>query len=394
MTRVVLKCVDCGREYPSDPWLFQCPKCGGLLEVVLEDIVWDPRGKGVWRYTSLLPDIGGKPVSLGEGGTPLVSSVVHDNMYIKFEGANPTGSFKDRGMTLAVSLARNIGAKAVIAASTGNTAASLSAYSSRAGLKSIIVLPKGKVAQGKLAQSILYGAIIISIKGSFDDALETVMKSVDKSGGLLYPLNSFNPWRLEGQKTIIYEIIEELGEVDNIIYPIGNGGNISAGWKAIRELFSLGVIKRKPRLIGVQALGAAPIYDAWRKGLEKPVFYDNPETIATAIRIGKPVNWPKVMKALRDTNGVAVGVSDEEIISAQKNLASNEGLAVEPASAASYAGYLKLLEKGFLDKKETTVLVATGHGLKDPESMEKHGTRIISVEPEEAVSKIINVFNE
>ncbi len=388
---VSLRCVECGERIPGYTNIFKCPKCGGLLEVLLKEPEWAPRGRGVWRYKSMLPPIPRSPVSMGEGDTPLVRSGIGGNLYLKFEGSNPTGSFKDRGMTVAVTVALYSGAKAVIAASTGNTASSMAAYARRGGLRPIVVLPKGKVARGKLAQSAAYGATIVWVEGSFDDALSAVMKAVEESRGALYPLNSFNPWRLEGQKTLVFEVIEELGWVDAIVYPVGNGGNISAGWKALRELRDLGVIDRLPMLLGVQAEGAAPIADAWEKGLSKPLFYDKPETIATAIRIGRPVNWPKVFMALRDTRGRALKVSDAEILAAQRMLAEKDGILVEPASAASLAGYLKALNHGILKREDTVVLVLTGHGLKDPNSLEMHKTNEVTVEPGVAWKEIVEL---
>uniref|UniRef100_A0A7J3ZJ25 Threonine synthase n=1 Tax=Fervidicoccus fontis TaxID=683846 RepID=A0A7J3ZJ25_9CREN len=363
-----LICVNCGRNYEGDTRLFLCPKCGGLLDVVLENLEWSPKGHGVWRYGGMLPRPPVEPVTLGEGGTPLVRSRQHSNLYFKLEGANPTGSFKDRGMTLAVTIALYSNAKSLICASTGNTAASAAAYAARAGLTANIVLPYNAVARGKILQAIAYGARILWISGSFDDAIRHVMKIVELDSRH-YPMNSFNPWRLEGQKTIVFEIHEALSRVDNIIYPVGNGGNIAAAGKAISELLAVGVIGEPPRLIGVQAEGAAPLADAFERGLDRPVFYESPKTVASAIRIGRPVNWSKALRAVKSTRGAIIKVSDQEIINAQKVLGWNEGLLVEPASSAAYAGYLKALEQRLVDKTETTVVVLTGSGLKDPESL-------------------------
>ncbi len=367
-----------------------CPKCGGLLEIIVKHKrinFAEFKGKGVWRYKQLIPGKYEKVVTLNEGGTPLIKSRRFRGAYYKFEGANPTGSFKDRGMTVAVSAAASLNYKVVVAASTGNTAASAAAYASRAGLKSYIVLPKGKVAIGKLAQSILYGATIIEIESNFDVALSSVMK-LYKEHRIVYPLNSFNPWRLEGQKTIAFEIYEEIGVPDNVIVPVGNAGNIYAIWKGFHELYESGVIDRVPKMIGVQAEGAAPIAKAFEKGLDRPDFVDNPETIATAIRIGKPVNWRKAIKAIKESKGVAIAVSDNEILEAQRELARTEGIGVEPASAASLAGYKKLLERGLIDENQVTVMILTGHALKDPESMTKAEARRILVNPEH-VDKVI-----
>ncbi len=377
----LLRCVSCGGEYKPSPRLFRCPRCGGLLEVVLGNLTWSPRGKGVWRYRGLLPQTKASPVTMGEGSTPLIASRLHKGLYYKFEGSNPTGSFKDRGMTVATTIALDNGARSVIAASTGNTASSMAAYASRAGLRPVIFLPRNKVAKGKILQSIAYGAVIVWVEGSFDDAISLAMKLSEEKQSY-YPMNSFNPWRLEGQKTLYYEVFEDLGKApDAMVYPVGNAGNISAGWKAAQELLMLGVADEAPRFLGVQAKGASPIADAVSRGLDKPVFVDRPETAASAIRIGKPVNWQKALKAIRESNGTAVMVSDEEIIQAQRTLARREGIIVEPASAASYAGYLRMLEEGLIDRGDTVVLVLTGHGLKDPASLESMVSNEIIVKP-------------
>lgn len=386
-----LKCLDCGTEYPIEQDLITCPRCGGLLEIILEpkkDFSFTKlKGKGVWRYKELIAGEYKEIVSLNEGNTPLIKSAYNSNLYFKFEGANPTGSFKDRGMTVAISSAKSLNYKVVVAASTGNTAASAAAYASRASLRSYIVLPKGKVAIGKLAQSILYGTTILEVDGSFDIAMNSVMR-LYKELKIVYPLNSFNPWRLEGQKTIAFEITEDIGVPDNVIVPVGNAGNIYAIWKGFTELMNMGIIDKVPRMIGIQAEGAAPIAKAIEKGLDKPEFVDSPETVASAIRIGKPVNWRKAIKAIRSSNGFATYVSDSEILEAQKELARKEGIGAEPASVASYAGYLKLLKEGKIDKNEKTVLILTGHALKDPDAMAKAEARRILVNPEH-ISEII-----
>lgn len=382
---VVLRCIKCSKIYQPKPRLFMCPSCGSLLEVVIEstNFSWDRarlRRFGVWRYRELLPlrdDI--EPITIGEGGTPLVKAVnlyergVVDirRVYIKFEGANPTGSFKDRGMTVGVTIAKNLNVEGVAVASTGNTAASAAAYAARAGLKCVVILPKGAVAKGKIAQALVHGAIIREVEGSFDNALEEVLESIT-NGELrgYYPLNSYNPWRLEGQKTIAYEVVDELGEVpDYVFVPVGNAGNISAIWKGFKELFEFGYIDKLPKMVGVQAEGAAPLARAWMKGLQEPLFVDKPTTIATAIRIGRPINWPKAMKAVKESNGFFVMVSDDEILSAMKMLARYEGLGVEPASAASLAGLIKCGRESRIEKDSLVVLVATGHALKDPETI-------------------------
>ncbi len=318
-----------------------------------------------------------------------LSSLRSVEAYGKLEGCNPTGSFKDRGMTVAVSLARLSGARAVVVASTGNTAASSAAYAARAGLKSIVVVPEGKVAGGKLAQTVHYGANIVMVTGSFDEALEAVMRAVEEDEAL-YPLNSFNPWRLEGQKTVAYEIVDQLGRVpDWIVLPVGNAGNISAVWKGLKELYNYGLIDRLPRLAGIQAEGAAPLADMWLHGAREPLWYDSPETVASAIRIGRPVNWPKAVAAVRESRGVFASVPDSMIMEAHKYLARREGITVEPASAASLAGLWKLIEEGVIDRGETVALILTGHGLKDPENMMAHPTvKIRAATPLEAVQAV------
>jgi len=405
---VSLRCISCGAEYPPHPRLTRCPRCGGLLEVEVRPRrglswgLWERRPPGVWRYRELLPaPRGASEVSMGEGGTPLVplprlsERLGHrGRLYAKHEGQNPTGSFKDRGMTVAVTLAREAGAEAVVVASTGNTAASVSAYAARAGLRSIVVVPQGKTALGKLGQSILYGATVIEIQGSFDDALAAVMRAVEEDPRL-YPLNSFNPWRLEGQKTLAFEIVEQLGgrAPDWVVVPVGNAGNISAIWKGFLELRREGLLEELPRLAGVQAAGAAPLAEAWSRGLDRPVFVDDPETVATAIRIGRPVNWPKAMRAVRESGGVFTAVSDDEIVWAQLALARLEGVAVEPASAASIAGLRRLLEAGVIGRGEVAVAVLTGHGLKDPEAMLRApARRLLARSPGDAVEKLLSLL--
>ncbi|MEB3780281.1 MAG: threonine synthase [Desulfurococcales archaeon] len=367
-----LKCIECGSTYRPDPWLFRCPKCGGLLDVEYRHKIYrlDARERGVWRFKSMLPNPKTR-VSLGEGDTPLIeakSLPVSVKSYIKFEGSNPTGSFKDRGMAVAVSLAKSMGAKAVIAASTGNTSASASAYAARAGLKPIVVLPRGRVARGKLFQAVLHGAFIIEVEGSFDVALESVIEATGGGSRLFYPVNSFNPWRLEGQKTLAYEVYSQLGRVpDYVVVPVGNAGNIWAIWKGFKELKDAGVVDETPVMIGVQAQGAAPIASMVSRSLEEPLWIDKPETIATAIRIGRPINWRKAVIAIRESGGTVVAVDDREILEAQRMLARVEGVGVEPASAASLAGLLKLDESGYFEYGSHVVMVATGHALKDPE---------------------------
>ncbi|EZQ06832.1 MULTISPECIES: threonine synthase [Acidianus] len=386
-----MKCLECGYESELSQRIITCPKCGGIMEIKVKipsNFNFSMlRGRGVWRYRDAIPGNYNKTVSISEGGTPLVSSSFSSYLFYKFEGANPTGSFKDRGMTIAISSALSEGYKVVVAASTGNTAASAAAYAARGKMRIYLVLPSGKVALGKLAQSILYGATILEVNGSFDVAMSTVLR-LYKELGVVYPLNSFNPWRLEGQKTIAYEIAEEIGVPDNVVVPVGNAGNVYAIWKGFVELMEAGVTSKIPKMIGVQAEGASPIARAIQKGESIPEFVDSPETVATAIRIGKPVNWKKAIKAIVESRGNALTVSDNEILEAQKKLARLEGLGAEPASAASLAGYQKAIEKGILGKDEKTVLILTGHALKDPDAMLKSDARRILVNPDH-VDKII-----
>ncbi|MUN27957.1 threonine synthase [Sulfuracidifex metallicus] len=393
-----MKCLECGYEKEIDQNAILCPKCGGLMEILVEppkDFSFDSlKGRGVWRYQRMIAGEYKKIVSINEGGTPLIRSCnINKNMYMKYEGVNPTGSFKDRGMTVAVSSAVSNNYKTVIAASTGNTAAAAAAYASRAGIKSFIVLPKGKVALGKLAQSILYGTTIMEVEGSFDVAMGAVMK-LYKDLKVVYPLNSFNPWRLEGQKTIAFEITEEIGVPDAVIVPVGNAGNIYAIWKGFTELVKAGVTEKIPRMIGVQAEGASPIAKAFIEGSQSPLFTDNPETVATAIRIGKPVNWRKAMKAVRESRGTMLVVSDNEILKAQRDLARKEGVGAEPASSASLAGYYKALDRKIVYPDEKVVLILTGHSLKDPESMGKAETKRILINPSFIEKIILEEVNE
>jgi threonine synthase len=383
---VKLRCIACNYIAGADPWLFLCPKCGNLMEVVMPSTTsfdWSTARKrrfGVWRYRELLPlssDV--EPVTMCEGGTPLIriSRVTSRNVFVKFEGGNPTGSFKDRGMTVGITIAKSLGVEGVIVASTGNTAASAAAYAARAGLQCVVVLPRGGVARGKLAQALLYGAKIVEVDGVFDDALEEVFTEVVLNGKKsLYPLNSYNPWRLEGQKTLAFEVVDELGEPpDYVFVPVGNAGNISAIWKGFKELYNYGLISRLPKMIGVQAEGAAPLAKTWASKSYSLMVVEKPVTVASAIRIGKPVNWLKALKAVDESKGTFITVSDEEIIKSMRDLAMYEGIGVEPASAASLAGYRKALESRVIDGDGVTVLVATGHALKDPDTVSKYFSR-------------------
>ncbi len=376
-----LVCVHCGAIYTPDQIIYTCNRCGHLLTVEYDldgiDVSrdeWNRRPLSVWRYRELLP-VRGEPVSLQEGGTPLYhlknigKELGLPELYAKHEGMNPTGSFKDRGMTVGVSMARELGMTTVACASTGNTSASLAAYAAKGGIPCVVLLPAGKVALGKVAQALMHGARVISIRGNFDRALEMVHELCISQG--LYLLNSVNPYRLEGQKTIGFEAIDQLGgEVpDRMVLPVGNAGNISAVYKGLRELEALGFIDRLPMMTGIQAAGSQPLVKAIEQNLDVLVPESSPETVATAIRIGAPVNAEKALVAIRATGGTAAAVTDEEILAMQRDLARKEGIGVEPASAASVAGIRKLAELGLIDKDERIVCVVTGHLLKDPETV-------------------------
>ncbi len=374
-----VKCWECGRSV-EDPFLNTCPVCGGVLDVrmdmeplkELEPADLRKRPIGVWRYREFLP-VSGSVVTLKEGGTPLYPcNILSDkfgvrSMHVKFEGANPTGSFKDRGMTMGVTKAVEIGAKAVGCASTGNTSASLSAYAAKSGLPCVILLPDGYVAAGKLAQAIFYGARIFQVDGNFDDALRIVRELSEE--GYLYLLNSINPFRPEGQKTLAFEILDQLDYKvpDRVILPVGNAANIWSAYKGFREMMELGWIDRIPMMTGIQAEGSAPIVHAFDRGDRDFVPVEDPETVATAIRIGNPVSGKKALHAIYESGGTAITLTDDEILEAQRLLGRTEGVGVEPASAASVGGLRKLIDMGNADRDEMVVRVCTGHVLKDPD---------------------------
>jgi threonine synthase len=377
-----LTCVYCGEKYRPDEILYTCRKCGHLLAVEydlstvsIRPEVWQGRPLSVWRYRELLP-VTIPPVTLQEGGTPLYhlerigEEIGMPRLYAKHEGMNPTGSFKDRGMTVGVSMALQLGKTTVACASTGNTSASLAAYAARAGIPAVVLLPARKVALGKVAQALMHGAKVISVRGNFDRALEMVQELCTSHG--LYLLNSINPFRLEGQKTIGFETIDQLpGVPDRMVLPVGNAGNISAVYKGLLELKDLGLIDRLPMMTGIQAAGSSPVVRAIQEGLPEVVPEESPETVATAIRIGAPVNGEKALEAIRKTGGTAASVTDAEILAMQRDLARKEGIGVEPASAASVAGVRKLAAAGIIDQSECVVCVVTGHLLKDPETVIK-----------------------
>ena len=317
------------------------------------------------EYRSRLPlENGIEPITLLEGNTPLLDAPrlahalgVDGRLLLKYEGLNPTGSFKDRGMTVAMTVAAAAGAEAVICASTGNTSASAAAYAARAGLRAFVVIPEGKIALGKLSQAVIHGATVVAIDGSFDEALE-IVTGIAKSSNVIV-VNSINPYRLQGQKTAAFEICDALGKApDYHFLPVGNAGNITAYWMGYREYHESGDVTNRPRMMGFQAAGAAP--------LVKGSVVRNPETIATAIRIGNPASWKGAETARDESDGVIEAVTDEEIVEAYRLIASLEGVFAEPASAASVAGLQKLSAAGRIPSGVTIVCTLTGHGLKDP----------------------------
>lgn len=319
----------------------------------------------VKEYESFLPVDEKTPnVTLNEGHTPLIycdkmSEMLGIELYVKYEGANPTGSFKDRGMVMAVTKAKEQGRKMVICASTGNTSASAAAYAARAGMKAIVVIPEGKIALGKLSQAVMYGAQIVSIEGNFDEALE-IVKEIAQDGEIEL-VNSVNPYRIEGQKTASFEVVEQLdGQAPDVLaIPVGNAGNITAYWKGFKE-YNDKQQSGLPKMFGFQAEGASPIVQ------NKVV--KNPETIATAIRIGNPASWDKAVDAIETSEGLIDSVTDEEILEAYQLMTSKEGVFSEPASNASIAGLIKLHRQGKLEKGQKVVAVLTGNGLKDPDT--------------------------
>ena len=346
----------------------------------------------MWRgiieeYREYLPVTDETPiVSFGEGNTPLIkahylSKLTGCQVYLKYEGMNPTGSFKDRGMTMAISKAKEENCEAVVCASTGNTSASAAAYAARAGMDCIVIIPKGKIALGKLSQAIMHGARVFEVDGNFDQALDLVRALGDK-----YPIeivNSINPFRIEGQKTGAFEICDELGAVpDYHAIPVGNAGNITAYWKGYKEYFGANKISSLPKMIGFQAEGAAPIVRGHK--------IDNPETLATAIRIGNPASWRSAEAAAEESGGSISIVTDGEIVEAYKMAAAEEGVFCEPASAAPVAGVIKQVKAGTIPEGSVVVCILTGHGLKDPDNAIMFGAKpeFIPCKLEEVVKKL------
>lgn len=387
----ILQCMDCHRQYPTDAVIYTCETCGGLLDVIhdldalrgtITRETFDtrlgtldaPYNSGVWRYKELInPDVDpALIVSRPEGNTNLyrVPRLAQwagvDTLFLKHEGENPTGSFKDRGMTGGFTQANVLGMNRVACASTGNTSASLAAYAAWSGMHGIVLLQNKQIALGKLAQAVAYGATCIRIDADFDRNLELVREMSSALG--IYVLNSVNPFRLEGQKSIMIETIQQLRwqAPDWIVCPGGNLGNSSSFGKALKELYDLGLIDKLPRIAVIQAEGANPLYEAYQHDFATytPM---HAETIATAIKIGNPVNYPKAVRAIQWTNGVVEQVSEQEIMDA-KALIDGIGLGCEPASGCSLIGVKKLVEKGVIKRGETVVGILTGHILKDPDA--------------------------
>jgi len=329
-------------------------------------------------------------ITLLEGDTPLIPSsrikkevTPGIDLYFKYEGLNPTGSFKDRGMTVAVSMAMEMDSKAVICASTGNTSASAAAYAAKAGMHAYVLIPEGKIALGKLSQAMAHGARVIQIEGNFDEALHIVREISETEPVTL--VNSLNPYRIEGQKTASFEVIDHLGFSPTYhCLPVGNAGNITAYWKGYKEYWEKGRIERLPKMLGFEAEGAAPIV--------RGKIIEQPETVATAIRIGNPASWKQAVAARDESGGLIDMVTDEEILEAYRMMASLEGIFCEPASAASLAGVIKLYRKEFFKKGDVLVLTLTGHGLKDPDIAIRVSQKPVSLPPnKERVLKYLNL---
>jgi threonine synthase len=352
-----------------------------MTDAVSSGVAGGGRPRLMDRYRRFLPVTDATPrLSLGEGATPLVRAerlgraIGVADLYLKVEGQNPTGSFKDRGMVVAVAKALEGGARAIVCASTGNTSASAAAYGAAAGLDVIVVLPRGQTALGKLLQALAAGARVISVDGNFDDALRIVRALAEQEEHPVTLVNSVNPFRLDGQKTAAYEVCDELGRAPDILaIPVGNAGNISAYWTGFRDYVDADIVRSRPQMWGFQAAGAAPLVSG------RPV--ERPETVATAIRIGAPASWDKAIAARDESGGRIEAVTDDEILAAYELLGRREGVFCEPASAASVAGLRKMAAALALDPDATVVAVLTGHGLKDPHTAERVVPGVIEAAP-------------
>jgi threonine synthase len=400
----IQRCIDCGSEFGLDERLYVCSACGDLLDIEklgekleadVRDVeslraLWLERRKsgdardrsGVWRFREFLPFAENVAiVSLGEGNTPLYDAPRSADycgltaLKLKHQGNNPTGSFKDTGMTVAVTQALNLGMRVVACASTGNTAASLAAYAARARMACAILVPEGQVSDAKLAQSLEYGAKVLEIEGNFDVCMRVIKELAEQSS--LYLVNSINPFRIEGQKTVAFELAEQLGWIvpDHLVVPGGNLGNSSALGKGFRELFRSNFISKQPRISVIQAEGAAPF--ARYFGESVFVNEEHPKTLATAIKIGAPVSWKKAWRAVHETGGQVITVSEQEIADA-KAIIGRDGVGCEPASATTVAGIRKLVGDGVIKKDETVVAVLTGHLLKDTDYVIKYHNQTLN----------------
>ena len=392
-----LKCINCQTEFPTTERLYTCPHCAGLLDVAYdltalngERLIsgWDWRRaspkaldqSGVWRFRELLHEASeDEVVTLTEGNTQLwdaprsAAYAGMERLAFKHLGMNPTGSFKDLGMTTGITQARRLGATAVACASTGNTSASMAAYAARAGMKAFVFIPSGQIALGKLSQALDYGAEVLQIEGDFDDAMRLVREVANETP--IYLLNSVNPFRLEGQKTIAFELLQQRGwqVPDRLVVPGGNLGNSSAIAKGLHELQQCGVIPKLPQLTIIQAEGANPLYRMWQAQAETLTPVAGASTLATAIKIGNPVSWPKAVRGLRWSDGLVEHVNEQEIADA-KAMIGRDGLGCEPASAVTLAGIKKLVAAGEINPTEDVVAILTGHVLKDPDyTVSYHG---------------------
>ncbi|HET9713638.1 MAG TPA: threonine synthase [Pyrinomonadaceae bacterium] len=408
---------DCRAEFQIDERLYVCPRCGGLLDIertsaiafdpaTLRD-VWrsrlsslDTRDRsGVWRFREFLPFDDGDPiVTLSEGNTPLYDAPRSADycglrqLKLKHQGNNPTGSFKDTGMTVAVTQALKLGARLVACASTGNTAASLAAYAARANLVCAIIVPSGQVSHAKLAQALDYGAKVLEIDGNFDACMSFIRELSEDSS--VYLVNSINPFRIEGQKTVAFELAEQLEwrVPDHLVVPGGNLGNSSAFGKGFRELLQSGLIDRQPKITVVQAVGAAPFARLYSEHDDESTLINeqDPKTLASAIKIGAPVSWRKALRAVRETGGSVTTVTEQEIADA-KAMIGRDGIGCEPASATTVAGMRKLVADGVIKADETVVGVLTGHLLKDTDYVMKyHGDTLVGPDGEQIRGRFIN----
>ena len=406
---------ECRAEYKIDERLYVCSRCGGLLDIDrAEPPSFDPTSlrelwrqrltslesrdrSGVWRFREFLPfDDDTVVVSLGEGNTPLYDAPRSANycrlhhLRLKHQGNNPTGSFKDTGMTVAVTQALKLGARMVVCASTGNTAASLAAYAARANLLCAIVVPGGQVSHAKLAQALDYGAKVVEIEGNFDSCMSAIRELSEESS--VYLVNSINPFRIEGQKTVAFELAEQLGwrAPDHLILPGGNLGNSSAFGKGFRELLESGLIDRQPKITVVQAQGAAPFARFYSEHQSDLVNEEDPKTLASAIKIGAPVSWRKAWRAVSETGGSVITVSEQEIADA-KAMIGRDGIGCEPASATTVAGIRKLVDDGVIKEGESVVAVLTGHLLKDTDYVMKyHSDTLIGPDSQKIRGRFIN----